>query len=135
MKNKADVGVIIGRFQVHDLHEGHRKVIQQVINNHKKVIICVGIGHVLSSSRNPLDYITRQKMISAYFPNPRITIVPLIDQPTDEQWSEQIDTTIRTLCPVNTAVIYGGRDSFIPYYKGKYPTKEMDLKISVSETD
>jgi len=32
---KYDVGVIIGRYQVHALHEGHRHLIERVIENSK----------------------------------------------------------------------------------------------------
>jgi bifunctional NMN adenylyltransferase/nudix hydrolase len=130
-----DVGVIVGRFQVPDLHEGHRSVISQVVAWHRKVIICIGVSHALGSGKNPLDYITREKMIRHYFPQPEITIVPMIDLPTDEQWSEQIDRTVSALCPVNTIVLYGGRDSFLPHYKGKFKTKALSMNISVSGTE
>lgn len=38
----ADCGVIVGRFQVAELHEGHRALIEGVMGRHKKVIILLG---------------------------------------------------------------------------------------------
>ncbi len=40
----ADVGVIVGRWQVDDLHEAHTRLIEEVRAQHKKVIIFVGLS-------------------------------------------------------------------------------------------
>ena len=32
----ADVGVIVGRFQVHELHQAHRELIQYVMDRHDR---------------------------------------------------------------------------------------------------
>lgn len=129
----ADVGVIIGRFQVDDLHDGHREMIRQVTERHKKTIILIGVSHALASKRNPQDYPSREKMIRAQFPN--VIIHPLLDCPTDEQWSLEIDKIIRTICPVNSVTLYGGRDSFMPYYKGRFSKQSLDIGYPISGTE
>jgi hypothetical protein len=40
--DQSQIGVIIARFQVHKLHEGHINLIDKVIENHKKVINTIG---------------------------------------------------------------------------------------------
>ena len=37
------IGVVVARFQIHELHEGHHHVIKQVTGNHKKTIIFLGL--------------------------------------------------------------------------------------------
>lgn len=132
MKKITDVGVIIGRFQVDDLHEGHKNMIQCVTEKHKKTIVLVGVSHALASKRNPLDYPSREKMLHSHFPN--IIIHPLLDCRTDEQWSMEIDKIVKTICPVNSVTLYGGRDSFIPYYKGRFQKEVLDIGVPVSGT-
>jgi nicotinamide mononucleotide adenylyltransferase len=57
------VGVIVGRFQTHYLHEGHLDLISHVLENHSQVIIMLGISRKQNSKRNPLDFATRKLMI------------------------------------------------------------------------
>ena len=49
---KADIGVIVGRFQVHDLTEGHRDLIDTVANRHDKVIVFLGTPRDSKLTRN-----------------------------------------------------------------------------------
>ena len=42
-----DTGIIVGRFQVDDLHEGHKNFIDAVIKAHPRVIIFLGISAAL----------------------------------------------------------------------------------------
>lgn len=130
----ADVGVIIGRFQVPDLHEGHRGLIDSVVNKHKKVLmfICSTPG-VLVTRRNPLDYFTRMMMVQEHYPN--IAILPLHDMPSDDEWSRTVDRKIQeTFGDHSSVVLYGSRDAFIPYYSGKFPTVELAESFDISGT-
>ena len=128
-----DVGVIIGRFQVPDLHEAHEKLIQTVCNKHSKVIIFLGLSPVFDQN-DPLDFEARKQMILAKFPN--IILAYIADQPTDELWSKKLDEQIGHLKGVyQSVVLYGGRDSFMTRYSGKFPTEEIvqDVWVSGSE--
>lgn len=119
-----DVGVLVGRFQVHDLHEGHRDLIQFVRSRHEKVIIFLGTSPLDASSNNPLDYEARRQMIQTEFPDVNVVYVP--DHPSDDAWSKNLDKQIGVLVtPNQSVVLYGGRDSFIEHYSGKFPTEEL----------
>ena len=128
-----NLGVIIGRFQVDDLHAGHVKLVEHVAAKHGHVLVLVGVSPVVGSKRDPLDFATRQKMIQDRFPF--LTVAPIPDMPTDEGWSQQLDSMVRLLCPVGSPSLYGGRDSFVPHYKGKLKVVEVELGQSSSGTD
>lgn len=139
-KKYADVGIIIGRFQVHRLTEAHEKLIKSVLERHKKVIIFLGvsgISPVPSTKRNPLDFEIRKQMLEEAFPD-RLVISHVKDMRYDPRWSKQLDSKIQDLVsPNQTVMLYGGRDSFIQHYSGKYSTEELEpyvyYKMSGSE--
>jgi nicotinamide mononucleotide adenylyltransferase len=63
MKTTSDtrVGVLIGRFQVPELTEGHKKIIDYVQEHHSQVVILLGRPDgVRSTKRNPFDHPTRR---------------------------------------------------------------------------
>ncbi|MCU0430010.1 MAG: NUDIX domain-containing protein [Cytophagaceae bacterium] len=128
-----DVGVIVGRFQVHDLHEAHRQIIESVMQRHKKVIIFLGVTPAQVTKNNPLDFVARKEMILQAFP--AVTVMPIPDTPDDHEWSRELDSRIREACPVNSIVLYGGRDSFINYYFGGFETRELEQTVFVSGTE
>jgi bifunctional NMN adenylyltransferase/nudix hydrolase len=127
------LGVIIGRFQVPELHDGHMKLIEHIKQQHGQLLILLGVSPILGSKRNPLDFPTRQKMIQDKFPD--VTVVPISDMPSDAAWCENIDKIIRSVNLLADVTLYGGKDSFIPFYKGKFKTVEIELELSPSGTD
>jgi bifunctional NMN adenylyltransferase/nudix hydrolase len=134
-RNKYDIGVIIGRFQIHELHEAHKGLIDEVLSRHKKVLIFLGVSPALGTKKNPLDFVTRRKMLEENYGNQITAILPIQDKKSDEIWSKEVDTKIREAFPVGSVVLYGSRDSFIPYYKGKFETCELEPKSYVSATE
>jgi bifunctional NMN adenylyltransferase/nudix hydrolase len=129
----ADCGVIVGRFQVHRLHAGHHDMIMHALANHKRVIIFLGISKVICTKRNPLDYVTRELMIKSKYPD--VVICPLPDTPSDDEWSRNLDNRILEIVGTHESVVlYGSRDSFIPYYHGKFATQELLSNVTVSGT-
>lgn len=125
---KVDVGVVIGRFQVDVLHEGHRFLINRAIQEHRRVIIFVGCPPISGTKHDPLDYPTRCRMLQAEYKD--ATVLPIYDQMSDEVWSENLDVAIRGVVPnVTEAIIYGGRNSFRDHYTGKYVAVEVDSGI------
>lgn len=133
MNYKADIGVIVGRFQVPTLTEGHRSLIDYVVKNHKYTIIFIGTSPVLLSKKNPLNYISREQMIREAYPT-TIT-APLADCRTNQQWSDNLDKKIRELIPMGNVVLYGSRDSFIDSYKGTFKTEFFEIVESISGTE
>lgn len=116
-------GVIIARFQTPYLHEGHRQLIKQVSGSHNKLIILLGVSPISGSRKNPYDYHTREKMIKKDYPE--IIVLPVSDHPSDRVWSETLDNLLKSVFPSEHFCLYGSRDSFIPYYSGKFETVEL----------
>lgn len=122
--SKFEVGVIIGRFQTNKLHEGHINLISQVLSQHKKTIIVIGVSRIQNTKKNPLDFASRRAMISELFPS--VIVLPVMDQRYDENWSSDVDRAISLPFGEKPALIYGSRDSFIPHYKGRFPVIELE---------
>jgi bifunctional NMN adenylyltransferase/nudix hydrolase len=116
--------VIIGRFQVAELHEGHRSLIDNVLSRHRKVVIILGISPLANSINNPLDFEARKQMLCSAYPS--VTVLYVRDVNNDDVWSRTVDSTIGTvLGPTQTALLYGSRDSFIKHYNGRFDTYEL----------
>jgi bifunctional NMN adenylyltransferase/nudix hydrolase len=128
-----EVGVIIGRFQTNVLHEGHINLIKTVLGQHKKTIILLGVARIQNTKKNPLDFATREAMIKEAFPS--VIVLPVRDQRYDDKWSQDVDNQITIPFGEKKIVIYGSRDSFIPYYKGKYPVIELEPSVQHNATN
>lgn len=136
MEKVYSIGSLVGRFQVHELHEAHHFLIKQVVDNHRKVILFLGVSKTAGTKKNPLDFETRKKMIQDKYPD--ITILALPDFGDDKRWSQEMDKRIREIYPIGDVLMYGGRDSFIPYYKnggGQFDCKELEQHTFVSGTE
>ncbi len=129
----TEIGVIVGRFQVHELHAAHRRLIEQVTMAHKKVIVFLGVSPVAPSRRNPLDFKSREQMLRSRYPT--ITVLAISDTASDLVWSNELDARIREAEPFGEVTMYGSRDSFIKHYHGRFPTEELSTEIFVSGTE
>lgn len=131
---QAEVGVIVGRFQTHKLHESHIDLIQTVIDRHDKVLIFLGLSPIKATWNNPLDFESRRVMIAEKFS--KVTILYVKDQESDALWSKKLDTMIKdNIAPHHKVILYGGRDSFISHYKGVFPTEELESTRIFSSTE
>lgn len=131
---KADVAIVVARFQVHALSEAHIELIETVRSNHNKVVIFLGLAPTVGTRNNPLDFESRKQMILGKFPD--VNVLYIKDIPDDTIWSKKLDEHITDmLLPNQTAVLYGGRDSFISRYFGKFPTVELESKKYLSGTE
>ena len=133
IKRYDTTGVIIGRFQIDELHDGHKELIETTLSKHVKVIVFLGVSASLGGRENPLDYPTREKMILKDFPDVIVQALP--DMSSNLEWSRNLDKLIRIISPVGKVCMYGGRDSFIPFYKGGFETKEVDPTLIASATE
>lgn len=131
--SKPNVGVIVGRFQVNELHSGHHELFRQVSSLHEKIILFIGVAPTGPTRRNPLDFDTRKKMIQADYPD--FTFVPLKDCQADVVWSKTLDDKIADQVVYGEVTLYGGRDSFLPHYKGIHKVHELILPVSISGTE
>src|SRR5579883_1402067 len=129
---KPTFGVIVGRFQVHELHDGHLELLRQVCGLHDRVLVFLGVAPTGTTKRNPLDFEVRKRMITALFP--KVTCLPLKDKKSDEAWSRELDARIADAVQYGEVTLYGSRDSFIPYYSGKYKDRVKTLELSVPKS-
>ena len=121
------IGVVIARFQTPSLHEGHRKLLEYVVHHHEAVLVLLGVRHTPANLTLPLSYTVREQMVRAAYPH--VTILPVHDCRSDEEWSAGVDRQIATAFPFQAATIYGGRDSAITHYMGHHATRMLDLGI------
>ena len=130
----ADVAVVVGRFQVNELHEAHIDLINSVTQKHDRVLIFLGNSIIRNTTTNPLDYRARRAMIADKFPNVEIHYIN--DNPSDIAWSKNLDRLIaEQLLPMQTVTLYGSRDSFLKCYGGKYNVCELEATTFISGTE
>jgi bifunctional NMN adenylyltransferase/nudix hydrolase len=101
------IGVVVARFQVHDLHEGHHHVIKQVVDNHKKTIIFLGVPKFVGTRKNPLDFDTRKRMVQTHYPDSVIMAIP--DQSDNKRWATELEkyiNMVRYLCTEVEILLY-----------------------------
>jgi ADP-ribose pyrophosphatase YjhB (NUDIX family)/nicotinamide mononucleotide adenylyltransferase len=137
VKDLAQNGVIIGRFQVEKLTEGHVKLIQSVLDRHEKVHVFLGLPIWRGYSENPLPFECREQMIWDAFKHEhhRLFVRYIADCRTNEEWSRNLDEQLaKIISPNQSVMLYGGRDSFLKSYTGQYPTEELMLEIFTSGT-
>jgi len=119
MKNPLTLGVVIGRFQVPDLHEGHRHLIDTAFRRSDAVLILIGSRKGFPTDRNPLPYRVREAMLRDAYPD--AVILELPDHPSNGSWSETVDRIVAETAPGAEAMLYGSRDSFVGSYSGTHP--------------
>ena len=123
-----NTGVIVGRFQVDELHKMHYDLINSVREKHEKTYIFLGIpkdGRLTVS--NPLPFDARQEMITTLFPDVKVLFIR--DRESNEEWVNNLDDQIDAITTnFDKVTVYGSRDSFLDTYTnngGKYPATEL----------
>jgi len=130
LKNKYDVGIFVGRLQVPMLTEAHFTILDMISENHPNMVVILGTT-INKTKKNPLGYIEREQMIKQYYPNSLISYVA--DNQSDEEWSKKLDEVLEGMIyPTRSFCIYGGRDSFINHYHGKFDTFEIEHIADIS---
>lgn len=131
LKERKGVGVVVCRMQVPYLTDSHKSVINTVLARHPRVIIFLGTTNKQIDEKNPYPFEFRKRMIEKSFDveQGRITILPLPDNKDNDEWVRTLDQFIGSFLGYDEeAVLYGGRDSFIPFYKkesGKHTCTEL----------
>jgi len=133
--NQYDLGILIGRFQIDELHDEHKKLFDEVISRHDKVLVFLGVPETLSTRKNPLDFVTRKFMLDELYGDKITAILPIRDRESDDDWSNELDYKIREIFKVESVVLYGSRDSFIDHYTGKFDTLELLPERFISATE
>lgn len=129
------VGVIVGRFQVPHLHEGHIRIIEKA-NRHQKLLVLLGNSPLLLSPRDPMDQLTRERLIRESYPH--AAIHGIWDSHTNEAWSRQLDNIVHSLFTLHAenreVTLYSGRDGFARCYRGVHQVQIFDDPVDVSGT-
>lgn len=133
MKTKS-LGVCAVRMQVPELHDGHRYLLDVLTTMHENVLVVIGEGEARLTKDDPLTYDMRRAMLKAAYPT--VLVARLEDQPSDGLWSRALDDLIcRFLVDFADAmepVLYGGRDSFLRCYTGRFRSFELPPAGSAS---
>lgn len=127
--------VVIGRFQVPQMTEGHKQLISAVYKEFQVTpVVLIGVSPLPCTPNNPLTFEQRQSIVRQHALVG--AIYPLLDMPTDDLWSQQIDVMLGALCFGREPVLCGGPDSFLPHYKGKFLTWEFkQVRTTPTGTD
>lgn len=134
-ENNTSIGVIVARFQVAELTEGHKELLNFVLaKNHNQNVIFLGVAPTKATKNNPLDYDSRRRMLEEAYPR-KFTILFQEDTPSDKEWSNELDEKIAVIANGRDVVMYGSRDSFGEHYFGKYEFCEVPQHIYCSGTD
>jgi len=144
MTNKEGVGIIVGRFQVDELTEAHKKLLDHAADRHEYIIVFLGVAPV-PNKRNPLNYWLRSRMVWQYLysrsnKDTTTSLQALPDNQSDTAWVRDLDTRITTTAAGfgDKIVLYGGSDSFIKTYKnngGRYKTETITKTPNGHATD
>lgn len=132
--SRKRLGVLIGRFQIHQLTEGHKYLFAQVAGQCQRVLALLGVPPISSRRRDPLEYALRARMLQDYWDDaypagPELIVVPCLDCPLDTDWVRQIDNTITALAPNTPTMVYCGPDGCGPMYKnagGFWPVEILE---------
>lgn len=134
--NETSVGVVVARFQVAELTQGHKEILDYVLSKeHNLNIVLLGIAPTRATKNNPLDFDSRRRMIEDEYPG-KFVVMYQKDEPDDYAWSENLDFRIEEIAGNNREVVlYGSRDSFGQYYHGKFKFEEYKQRLFCSGTE
>lgn len=128
-----DTGVLVGRFQVAELTEGHRQVIEEAQTLCNNLVIFLGLSPCVTK-RNPLDFQTRKLMLQEAYPSVKVLYIK--DLPDDSKWSKHLDHQLSLILPsTHSIVLIGSRDSFISSYDGSHDTYAIESKVFTTGTE
>lgn len=128
MINNLSLGVVVSRFQIDELHAGHRALLDRVEKSHSHVLVLLGDREGPASGTNPLPFLCRKEMVKRHCPKALVMRIP--DHANDLQWSKKLDSIITTIAEgeqIANVILYCGRDGFKKHYHGNYECSEIEL--------
>jgi bifunctional NMN adenylyltransferase/nudix hydrolase len=136
-KDMNKLGVIVGRFQIDELTQGHKQLIETAMSECDNVLIILGEAPARLTTDNPIPHFIRRQMILDFAPE--VLVESLSDTSTDYAWYKRLNSKISTWSSRlqiedSNVVLYGSRDSFLGRYEGKYSTRYVDEVTDVSAT-
>lgn len=141
-KKKHTLGVIVGRFQVPELHPGHKRMLFEALKDCNSVLVCVGQADTIFDDRYPIPYAIVKDMIESWMGDmSSVRIEYIADMADNASWSCELDRIIsRRLVEVGVGedanvILYGSRDSFLTHYEGVHSCKQIDELGDFNGTD
>lgn len=125
MANKRGTGILLARFQVHELQPKHRAFIDELLEKHEQVYIFLN-ENPAPSDLNPMEWTLRWDMIHAVYGD-ALEVMDMPDLPDERIWSQELDRRILNARPTEPVVLYGDEDMLEARYSGRYPTRNANL--------
>ena len=142
---KKKMAVVLGRFQNHRIHEGYKALFKEALANYDYVLVVIGEAIRKANPVAPLPPAVVKQLIKDYFSkvvvNPEFSIVSTKDNRSNEVWSKNLDIIVESNMAANGIEDFDfivGRDSFRPFYSGKYDEnfKQVeDIKFNLSSVN
>lgn len=132
------ISVVVGRFQVPELHEGHLDLFAQARRHAPKCLVLLGTRD--PDERNPLPFEARESMVRDALEERfvHVNVLPLPDRPGyDKEWVKALDQLLFISYGAHNATLFGGRDSFLSVYQkegGAFPYRNVAQRIMPSGT-
>lgn len=127
-KNMRKLGVVIGRFQVAELSDGHRALLDRAFAESAEVLVLIGSTESVGTKRNPMPYRVRAKMLIAAYPQAMVHELP--DHPSDGAWADTVDRAINAFLRGTVALYFGHESGALQAYRdnGAYSDiREVDV--------
>lgn len=119
------IGVMVARMQAPAPTKAHHHLIQEVQLLSDVAVLVLGQAPVRLVPRDPMPASLRKRMVQEHYGS-NIEYLILNDFPeSDAVWSQNLDELLERYYPEDEVTLYGARDSFLPYYTGKYPTMTL----------
>lgn len=115
--------VVVGRFQNYLLHEGYRRLFDQVDkDDYTQLVVVLGESYKKGTEVDPLSFEVRSRLLSEHLNlyNRPYTIVSAHDRKCNDDWSDRLDILMESSTGGKPFDIIVGRDSFRKHYTGKY---------------
>lgn len=130
--------VVIGRFQIPQLHEGHISLLKTAYASSDKLLVILAVTEDSPSLKNPYSPDARKRMIHqcvSEYEFKITTFATIKDYYSDHVWSHHLDIIIDSLTFDSEVKIYHSRDSIAGHYFGKYPLVAVKSKSKLSSTE
>jgi cytidyltransferase-like protein len=128
------LGVIVGRFQIDELHEGHQRLIRRAYEECDKVLVLIGTT-VVRTPKDPLPYHLVAASVKS-LRNAMVDVDEIKDHPNDDVWKDNLVRKVITYSEgYDEVVYYGGRDSFLEHLPEECTKIEIDSIESLSSTN
>ena len=126
------IGVIVGRFQLDSLHEGHQKLIRNAIIECDRVIVLIGT-RIVRCPDNPLP--SQMVLQVLELSGLALDIYEIKDRRKNSSWINDLKLKVESLTnPEDDVFFYGSRDSFLSHLSKKENIIEVPEILNVSAT-